>query len=168
MDINAVSLRCFTPQDQENMLQLLVSNVNKTYMLPDFACEEDAIPLFRKLHDLSHDPARYVRCIDLDGTAVGFINDVVTENGRIELGYVVHPLYHGRGIMTAALKLALTEVFSKGFATITCGAFEENPASMRVMEKCGMKRVDFTEIIEYRGKGRLCIYYEITKEDHHA
>jgi RimJ/RimL family protein N-acetyltransferase len=146
------------------LLEILTSSkVNQTYMLPDFEQKEDAIPLFRRLAELSEKDARFVRCIDLDGTAIGFINDVEIKNDTIELGYVVHPDYHNRGFMTAALRLAIAELFRIGYREIICGAFEGNAASMRVMEKCGMIRVAHTDIIEYRGQSHRCIYYRTTK-----
>ena len=42
-------------------------------------------------------------------------------------------------------------------------AFEENPASCRVMAKSGMHLIEETEVIAYRGKDHRCIYYEINK-----
>ena len=91
------------------------------------------------------------------------INDVEIENGTIEVGYVVHPDYWGRGHATAALKLAIRELFAKGYREITAGAFHQNPASLRVMEKAGMTKIDKTDEIQYRGKTHRCIYYSIQK-----
>jgi RimJ/RimL family protein N-acetyltransferase len=155
-----VTLRQFQKEDTVRMLDILTDKiVNKTYMLPDFAEKADAIPLFKRLMALSQESGRYVRCIDLDGLAIGFINDVEIKDGKIELGYVIHPDSQCKGYMTQALQLAITEVFQLGYRRIVCGAFTENPASSRVMEKCGMVRSDFTEVIPYRGKDHLCVYY---------
>ena len=159
-------LRKFQESDMIQMLEILTSNVvNRTYMLPDFAEKADAIPLFERLMGLSMDESRYVRCVSLDGICIGFINDVQIKNGQIELGYVIHPNYHNKGYMTRALKLAIREVFELGYAEVVCGAFSENPASIRVMEKCGMKLWEFTEIIPYRGKDHICVYYKASKEN---
>ena len=162
--MNDISLRSFLEADQEQILDTVTSNiVNKTYMLPDYENRSDAIPLFLRLKDLSNDPNRYVRCISLDDTAIGYLNDVETHDGEIELGYVIHPDYHNRGFMTAALKLAITELFELGYRTVVCGAFEENKASQRVMEKAGMKRIEKIDEIDYRGKIHRCVYCRITK-----
>ena len=164
MNTRNISLRAFTPADQPMLLEILTSTkVNKTYMLPDFEQKEDAIPLFRRLAELSENDGRFVRCIDLDGTAIGFLNDVEIKGSGLEIGYVIHPEYHNRGYMTAALSLAIKELFDKGYKEVICGAFEGNDASMRVMKKCGMIRIDYTDIIEYRGKTHNCIYYRIQK-----
>ena len=47
-----------------------------------------------------------------------------------------------------------------GFRKVKAGYFEENVASRRVMEKCGMKQLSYTDEIEYRGIVHKCFYYE--------
>ena len=161
-----ITLRTFQLEDQERILQAVTDKiVNRTYMLPDFAQPEDAIPLFNRLMALSQDRARYVRCISKNEEAIGFLNDVEIKDGKIELGYVIHPAFHGQGYMTEALKLAIHELFALGYAEVVCGAFAENAASIRVMEKAGMQRIEFTEDIDYRGKTHMCVYYSTQKED---
>ena len=130
-------------------------------MLPDFGKKEDATPLFRRLMALSQDETHFVRGIWAEGQLVGFLNDVEIENGTIELGYVIHPAHHGKGYATEALRLAIRALFHRGFREVTAGAFAENPASLRVMEKAGMVRLSKTDKIEYRGKVHQCIYYSI-------
>ena len=162
---NLLTLRCFSQADQPRMLEILTdTTVNQTYMLPDFASKTDAIPLFQRLMSRSKEEMRYVRCIDLDGLCIGFLNDVVIKDEEIEIGYVIHPDSHRKGYMTRALRMAISELFSIGYPKVVCGAFEENPASVRVMEKCDMERIAFTEVIPYRGKDHNCVYYAIEKE----
>ena len=159
MDRENIRLRPFKPEDQATILEILTSNVvNQTYMLPDFEKPDDAIPLFNRLVSLSGDSSRFVRCISAEDQPVGFLNDVEILNGAIELGYVIHPQYHNRGFMTAALKTAIEELFRLGYQEVVCGAFEENPASLRVMEKAGMQKLDRTEAIDYRGHVHLCLF----------
>lgn len=155
-------LRILTEADEAVLLDLLTNDrIKQTYMLPDFPRREDALPLARKLTHLSCEESRYVRGMDLNGTLVGFLNDVLIRDGSIELGYVVHPDHWGKGCATAALKLAIADLFRKGFREVLCGAFEENPASLRVMEKAGMHRIEFTEPIDYRGRTHTCLYCSI-------
>ena len=160
MEQKLLKLRPFLPADQNRILETVTSTkVNQTYMLPDFEKPEDAIPLFERLSKLSKDSARFVRCIDVDGQAVGFLNDVEIKDGSIELGYVIHPDFHNRGYMTQALRAAIEELFTLNYERVVCGAFEENKASQRVMEKAGMEKLAFTEPIEYRGEIHKCVYY---------
>ena len=162
-----IILRPLLATDLESILDVLTdTTVKQTYMLPDFDKREDATPLFERLMTLSTDTKHYVRCIAAGEAAMGFINDVEIKDGKIELGYALAPCYHGQGYMTQALQAAMAELFQLGYREVVCGAFSENAASMRVMEKCGMKRITFTEDIEYRGKPHLCIYY--TKENDYA
>lgn len=160
MSTDKLTLRPFLPEDQDRILEILTDRtVKQTYMLPDFEQKEEAIPLFQRLMELSMSQNRYVRCIYLENTPIGFINDVEIKDGSIELGYVIHPDSQGRGHMTKALSAAITELKSKGYQHIICGAFESNIASIRVMEKCGMTKLAHIDTIEYRGRIRRCIYY---------
>ena len=155
-----VFLRPMEENDRERMLDILTSEkVNQTYMLPDFESRKAALPLFRRLMSMSADPGRYVRAIALEDGLIGFLNQVEVANGSIELGYVIHPEFQGKGYMTQALKLAMAELFDMDYREIITGAFTENAASIRVMEKCGMTRVEKIDEIDYRGKIHTCIYY---------
>lgn len=155
-----VSLRPIVPADRERMLDILTSEaVNKTYMLPDYERREDADPLFRRLMEMSADNGKYVRAIAVEGSAVGYLNHTEIQGSVIELGYVIHPDFRGRGYMTAALRLAIEELFHMGYREVMAGAFEDNTASIRVMQKCGMRKLGKTDEIEYRGKVHNCVYY---------
>lgn len=159
-----MKVRILTETDEAALIPLLTNNaIKQTYMLPDFEKPEDALPLARRLVSLSRDPQRFVRGMEEAGMLVGFLNDVEIESGSIELGYVVHPSHWGQGFATAALKQAIAELFSLGYREVLCGAFEENPGSLRVMEKAGMHRLEKTDEIEYRGKVHRCIYYSIKR-----
>ena len=138
--------------------------ITKTYMVPVFASEAERDGVVDAFLRLSCDENRFVRGIFLDGAFVGFINDVGIEGERIELGYVVSPDFWGRGICSEALRETIDALIRIGFDEVLCGAFEENCASVRVMEKCSMKRIELEEIIEYRCISHLCVYYSYKKE----
>ena len=160
-----MEIRILSEADEEVMLEILTDEtVKQTYMLPDFEKKEDAAPLFRRLLALSRDKNHFVRGMYADGQLVGFLNDVEIENGAIELGYVVHPAHHGKGYATAALKAAIAELFRMGYREVVAGAFAENPASIRVMQKAGMTLLPKTEEIEYRGRLHHCVYSSIKAE----
>lgn len=161
---NTLSLKPISVCDAEPMLDILTSKeVSRTYMLPDFESREAALPLFHRLMDLSRQDSRFVRGIYLEDTLIGFLNDVEIVNGTIELGYVIHPDHWGKGCMTEGLKLAINDLFRLGYQEVICGAFSYNAASIRVMEKAGMTRINKVEDIEYRGQVHLCVYYSIQK-----
>ena len=161
-----VFLRTIEPADQERMLDILTSElVNKTYMLPDFANREDAVPLVLRLMEMSRDAGSYVRAIATEDGLAGFLNRVEIQGKTIELGYVIHPDFHGRGYMTKALQLAMEELFVLGYEEVLTGAFSTNIASIRVMEKCGMAKLDKTEEIPYQCVTHTCLYYSKKLQD---
>ena len=157
-------LRPFLESDWPRAAQLLTSaEVGKTYMLPEFESMEQARPLFDRLMQLSKEDARFVRAMEAGGEFVGLLNDVETGDGFVELGWAVCHDRWGRGFATAAVKLAIGEMFARGFRQVIAGAFEENQASLRVMEKAGMAPIDKTDEIEYRGRIHTCVYRAIRK-----
>ena len=79
------------------------------------------------------------------------------------MGYAYLPAFYDRGFATEAFKGAIDYLLSHGFETVLAGAFSGNLASLRVMEKCGMVKQNYTDEIEYRGKTHTCIYYEAQK-----
>ena len=160
-----VFLREILPEDRERMLDILTSEqVSRTYMLPDFESREAAAPLFLRLMEMSREAGKYVRAIaDADGL-VGFLNHTDIQGRQIDLGYVIHPGFQGRGYMTQALCLAMKELVSLGYREILTGAFSSNLASIRVMEKCGMMQMEKTDRIEYRGNIHTCVYFRKIQE----
>lgn len=156
--------RPFIEKDQSAVIEIVKDPVVKqTYMLPDFPTDENAIKLFQRLMTLSQGQDHYVAAICLEDTLIGWINDTEQKDGSIELGYVIHPRYHGQGYMTEALQAAVADLFTKGYKEVTAGAFEENLASIRVMEKCGMVRQERQDEIEYRRAVHRCVYYAKTR-----
>jgi len=155
-----IILRAIEESDMERMIGLLTNDViKKTYMVPDFASREEAERLARRFIELSHDEEHMVVGIELEGRLIGFINDVQKSSDTIELGYALHPDFHNRGCMTAAFEAVIDALFQQGYLLVSAGAFEENKASIRVMEKCGMRRVTQKEHIQYRGEMHTCVYY---------
>lgn len=150
--------------DREAVIDLVTDNfVKQTYMLPDFASREDAVPLFERLKNLSQGDDRLVGGIYLDGAFIGFMNEVEIKDKSIELGYAILPKYHNCGYCTEALTGAIPYLFQLGFDEVITGAFEENEASFRVMIKSGMEKLEHQDEIEYRGKVHRCAYYAIRK-----
>ena len=160
-----LEIRPIGQADREAVLDLLTDKtVAKTYMLPDYQSRIEAEPLFRRLVQLSGDESRYVAGVYLNGAFIGMMNDVEIKGTQIEMGYAYLPAYYNRGYATEAFRGAISYLLDHGFTTVVAGAFSENPASLRVMEKCGMVKQDYTDEIEYRGNTHTCIYYAAKKE----
>ena len=153
-------IRPISENDKEAILDLLMDEtVGETYMLPEYKSRIEAVQLFQRLMLLSNDESRYVAGVYLDGTFIGMMNDVEIRGCQIEMGYAYLPAYYNRGYATEAFQGAIAFLHAHGFDTVLAGAFAENHASLRVMEKCGMTRQDYTDEIEYRGVTYSCIYY---------
>lgn len=83
----------------------------------------------------------FLLAIEADGEAVGgiglhFLRDVY--RGTAEIGYWLAEEYWGRGIATDAVRALVPVAFEKfPVIRLQAGIFADNPASMRVLEKCG-------------------------------
>ena len=94
---------------------------------------------------------------------IGCIDVVDTEN--MELGYVISYDYWNKGIMTEAVKAVIDEIFRNGAERITARHAMDNPASGKVMEKCGMRYIKNDMTQRKFGSDELCEVkcYEIRK-----
>jgi RimJ/RimL family protein N-acetyltransferase len=74
----------------------------------------------------------------------GFDGFQVGKSHRAEVGYwLARPLW-GRGVMTAVVRRVCRHAFEEfGLAKITAHVFSHNPASARVLEKCGFHEEGF-------------------------
>lgn len=162
---NRLEIKPISPDDKEAVLDLLTSEtVGRTYMLPDYRSRREAEPLFQRLVALSADESRYVAGVYLDGQFIGMMNDTEIKGKQVEMGYAYLPDYYNRGYATEAFRGAISYLLNHGFETVVAGAFAENPASLRVMEKCGMTRQAYIDTLDYRGVTHTCIYYAVTKK----
>ena len=154
-------------EDSKADMMLLIDNkdIKRTYMLPDFASEEEKEIFFYRLKAISENLDRFVYGIYLAKKVIGFLNEVSKTSDTIEVGYVIDPSYWNKGYATEAMQLAIKELFRIGYKHVKAAHFEENPASGRVMQKCGMKLISETEDITYRDKVHHCIYYQIDNVD---
>lgn len=154
-----LTLRPFEKKDEAAAAQILCNDrVKQTYMLPDLD-EAGAKKLFEHFVKLSRQEDRFVRAVCLEGALIGWLNDTEISGDSMELGWVIHPDFWNRGYATEAVRAAIEALHREGFGCVYAGAFAENPASIRVMQKAGMHLLDKTEDLEYRGKLHHCVYY---------
>lgn len=157
-------IRPFADMDRAAMGKLLTDRrIAETYMLPDFDSKAAVDRMFARFQELSRRDDRYVAGISLEGEVIGFLNDVETKDGRIELGYAIRPDHWGKGYATQMLRGAVEDLFRRGYREVVAGAFEENKASVRVMVKAGMTKIALEEDIDYRGKRHHCVYHSVKR-----
>ena len=146
--------------DEENVVKLLTDPlVTRYFMVPDFPDEAAVRERFRRLLTLSRGRQRYVGGIYLAGECIGILNEVERQGGEIELGIAIRSEFHGKGCGTAALKAGAEFFLARGFETVVAGAFVENKASIRAIEKSGMTRLERRETLTYRGQDHECVYF---------
>ena len=155
-------LRPVGEKDKEKLLAMLMDErVSATYMVPPLDTAEARDALFRRFRELSVDESRFVYGIFLGDELIGMIHDVGVDDGTVELGYFIDPERQRRGYAREALSASIRALFAAGFSRVRAGAFEDNAASLRVMENCGMRRIDEEELVCYRGAEHRCVFREI-------
>lgn len=159
MNKTQVVLRSIPQNHSRHLAKILQDDsIKKTYIVPDLTTDA-ALQMATRICALSCKKYRYVRGIYANEVLVGLLNDVGTENRTIELGWVVAPAHQNKGYATQAVTIAITELFDRGYQEVIAGAFIHNAASIRVIEKAGMERIEKNEQIEYRGQLHNCIFY---------
>ena len=161
INTSRLSLRFINDADMDDVIELMTnSEISKTFMVYELKSREDEIKMFEKFKMMSNSEEYFVYGISLQGKMIGFINVVEIKGSEVEVGYVVHPNYKNNGFATEALGAAIQELLDSGYTAVKTGAFEDNIASIRVMQKCGMQRIEEEDFIEYRGRVHRCIYYK--------
>ena len=146
--------------DEDNVVKLLTDPlVTRYFMVPDFPDEAAVRERFLRLLTLSRGRQRYVAGIYLEGECIGIFNEVERQGNEIELGIAIRSKFHGKGYGTAVLKAGGDHFLSRGFESVIAGAFVENNASIRAIQKSGMAPLERWETISYRGKDHKCVYF---------
>lgn len=79
-------------------------------------------------------------CIELDGDTIGAVGLRRTAVATYELGYWLGEPWWGNGFVTEAARQVGRFAFEElGAEKLTSGHFLDNPASGRVLEKCGFR-----------------------------
>jgi len=92
-------------------------------------------------HKIMADPANILRTILYEGQVAGNVVSFIMESRR-EVGYWLGREFWGKGIATAALQLFLEEITERPLFAFTA---HSNPASGRVLQKCGFTLVEKTD-----------------------
>ena len=154
-----LSLHPLRREDEAAAVEIMRSDlVNPTYMLPDLD-NAGAKALFARFLQITEQADRVLLGVYLEDRLIGWLNDTEICGDTMELGWVIHPDLWGQGYATEAVSAALQALHQKGFRCIYAGAFSQNTASLRVMQKAGMTLQNKTEDLEYRGKVHHCIFY---------
>ena len=146
---------------------LIASNKNITtsFMLDEVENLEEAKSEIEEVINNYNDNEFYYFAIRLDGKLIGVMKSY--ESDYLELGYAINETYWNKGYATIALKL-VTDYFLSidRIKKIILGAFSDNYASIRVMEKCGYSFIGLKkDEFYYKGKSRDIAYFEKNKNN---
>ena len=115
-------------------------------------------------------PPVIVLAIEIDGVAVGGIDmrpGVAEHRVGAEIGYWLARRHWGCGIMSRVVTRWCTHLFSEhGFERLQATVFSNNPASARVLEKCGFQREGILRraVIKRGAILDLCMYAMLRPE----
>jgi RimJ/RimL family protein N-acetyltransferase len=141
----------FRPSDKPALVQHLNDRdiYDRTLRIPfpyTDACADFWLGLVAKITEQQGRPVHFaIRSADdsLIG-GCGFDDFQAGQSHRAEVGYWLAKPFWGRGIMTAVVKRLCRHAFEEfGLAKITAHVFPNNPASARVLEKCGFQQEGF-------------------------
>ncbi|KAF5452543.1 hypothetical protein F2P56_027523 [Juglans regia] len=139
MDSSRISLRPFELSDVDDFLKWASDDrVTRYLRWNTITSREEALTYIEKVAI----PHPWRRSICLDDRSIGYIS-IRPESGddrcRAHVSYAVGTDYWGQGIVTIALKMALSEVFKEfpDLLRIEALVEVENKGSQRVLEKVG-------------------------------
>ena len=165
VDIRTARLRMRPMRDQDASFLMDLAREEVTRMLfslkPDLT-EDDALAFIRARQ--WRGVPGYALKIEHGGHPIGYIATGNSEG--VEVYYALHPDHWGQGLMSEAVQAFLIDLFARfPINRIIADRFEDNPASGRVLEKCGFEA---TGRDMGRSAGRLepapVITYAVTRD----
>lgn len=141
---NRLLLRKFREDDTKSFYELVGSDANVTkYVVWNVHKDiDDTINIINKWISNYENDYTYYWAIELEkNQVIGSIScvNVDIKNETCELGYAISSNYWNKGYTTEALKAVIAYLQEEGFKTIYAKHLSLNPASGKVMLKCGMK-----------------------------
>ena len=176
-----VNLRQLSVDDAHAIADLMNYNISKNlYEVPDPYSIQDALAFINKAHNDFESLSALHFAIEYKGMSdqrnnypvlIGIIGlkNIDLTNKKANLGYWIGEKYWGRGIATECVRLIIKYAFSSsdlGLREVIAYVFPENKASIRVLEKNGMKKKgEVNEYHEISKRHRNSLQYIIMKRD---
>nr|WP_315144143.1 GNAT family N-acetyltransferase [uncultured Flavobacterium sp.] len=159
LETERLILRRVLPSDVKEMFELRSNPETMKYIpRPLLTNHEEALAHIQMMEDKieTNEGINWAITLKGDDTMLGVIGHyrIKPEHYRAEVGYMILPEYHGKGITTEAVQC----VVDYGFNTMQLHSIEgvidpENEASERVLQKCGfVKEAHFKENEYFDGK----------------
>ena len=121
-------------------ISMATMSIPHPYLTSDARAFVDQVKLFEQSTGIRKDYAIRTVSQGLIG-GIGLLYQHGLESHRSELGYWLGRQWWGRGIMTQVLKVFSDEIFrQRKLVRLEAHVFEDNLASLRVLEKAGFSR----------------------------
>ena len=131
------SLRDVTPADLERFFEHQLDPEANWMAASTSGDPSDRDAFTARWKRVLDDPSVTARTIVSEAEAVGYVATFLREGTR-EVAYWLGRPHWGRGIATSALAQFLAEIQAR---PIVARAVQDNVASLRVLEKCGFRRI---------------------------
>lgn len=161
-------LRPFAPEDAESLARhanniQIWNNVRDLFPHPYKRTDADAFIAFASGKSPVQDFAIVIGSEAVGG--IGYVPGIDVERVSAEVGYWLGEPYWGRGMMSAAVKALAAHIFAATeIQRLFAPVFSHNPASMRVLEKAGFRKVGILQKAAVKnGRVTDMHYYELTK-----
>ena len=145
METDRILLRPWRESDAESLFKYASDpDVGPRAGWPPHKSVEESLQIIRTVFNT---PTMWAVELKETGEAIGCVgylpasaSNLQIPDDQCEVGYWIGKPYWGRGICTEALRLVIDYCFNeKRFTTLWGDFFPSNPASGRVMAKCGYK-----------------------------
>lgn len=137
-------LRTWTPDDAESLVRHANNPRIAATMRDGFPSPYTPTDARRFIAAATDTASHLYLAIDVRGEAVGGIGVQPLDDVKrrtAEIGYWLSESFRGRGIVTDAVRSLVPVAFERfDIVRLEAGVFSNNPASMRVLEKCGFAR----------------------------
>ncbi|WP_460674281.1 GNAT family N-acetyltransferase [Larkinella ripae] len=166
LETERLVLRQLEPSDQQELFRLRSdTDIMRFIARPLAKTVDDAALLIKDFREAARNNERITWGITLKNSpaligTIGFVK-ILKEHERAEVGYLLHPLHHGSGLMQEALRA----VIDYGFQILNLHSIEavvdpRNTASARILERNGFRKEGhFKENICFNGQFRDSVYY---------
>lgn len=164
-------LRRLEESDAESLLEY--RRMPEVYLYQGFRPNtiEDAVGFVRLRYEEPNIPGTRFQlavCLSDSGKLIGDIGLKFLEDGRqMEIGYTIHPLYHGKGYGSESVRAVIDYLFRDlGKHRITASIDPENYKSIRLCESLGMrKEAHFVKSLLINGNWADDVIYSILEEE---
>ncbi len=134
---------------------LTISNWAVLHTAANFAIEPETPDAWRADYDEAHEMFPWFVAIDETGEVIGFAK-ASPWKGRCAYAWTaettvyVHPDHHGRGLGTKLYARLVATLRAQGYRTLLGGITQPNPASVRLHESLGFRRVALLEQVGWK------------------